>query len=210
MPALNGTTKNSDGFAYKENIAFGWYGGKFFGLAAGCCRTHYCEPFAGSGAVLLNRPPAPVETYNDLDGEVVNFFRKRGAAGEFHAFFTGICACLRGSFAERVGARPPVLRPRAAGSHRPCANCFAGPVGQLQTNQPLGHRGRERYLNGKAWIAERLLRAQIENRPATDVIKLYDHPDVLLRPALSARPRRRESLPVRNERRPARGTRRNA
>jgi len=24
--------------------------------------------------VLINRPPAPVETYNDLDGEVVNFF----------------------------------------------------------------------------------------------------------------------------------------
>jgi DNA adenine methylase len=24
---------------------------------------------------LLNRQPSPVETYNDLDGEVVNFFR---------------------------------------------------------------------------------------------------------------------------------------
>ena len=36
---------------------------------------HYCEPFAGSGAVLLNRDPSPVETFNDLDGEVVNFFR---------------------------------------------------------------------------------------------------------------------------------------
>jgi DNA adenine methylase len=36
---------------------------------------HYCEPFAGSGAVLLNREPSPVETYNDIDGEVVNFFR---------------------------------------------------------------------------------------------------------------------------------------
>ena len=36
---------------------------------------HYCEPFAGSAAVLLNRDPAAVETYNDIDGEVVNFFR---------------------------------------------------------------------------------------------------------------------------------------
>ena len=25
--------------------------------------------------MLINRAPAPVETYNDLDGEVVNFFR---------------------------------------------------------------------------------------------------------------------------------------
>ena len=36
---------------------------------------HYCEPFAGSAAVLLNREPSMVETYNDLDGELVNFFR---------------------------------------------------------------------------------------------------------------------------------------
>src|SRR4051794_35804563 len=60
-------------------IPFGWYGGKFSHLAwllplLPKCH-HYCEPFAGSGAVLLNRPPSPVETYNDLDGEVVNFFR---------------------------------------------------------------------------------------------------------------------------------------
>ncbi|XQQ06065.1 MAG: DNA adenine methylase [Leptolyngbya sp. IPPAS B-1204] len=60
-------------------IAFGWYGGKFnhlnWLLPLLPDVTHYCEPFGGSAAVLLNRKPAPVETYNDLDGEVVNFFR---------------------------------------------------------------------------------------------------------------------------------------
>ena len=60
-------------------IVFGWYGGKFshldwlLPLLPKC--HHYCEPFAGSGAVLINRDPAPVETYNDIDGDVVNFFR---------------------------------------------------------------------------------------------------------------------------------------
>jgi len=60
-------------------LAFGWYGGKFshldwlLPLLPPC--HHYCEPFGGSAAVLLNRPPSPVETYNDIDGEVVNFFR---------------------------------------------------------------------------------------------------------------------------------------
>src|SRR5438067_1733599 len=63
----------------KKLIPFGWYGGKFSHLAwllplLPSCH-HYCEPFAGSGAVLLNREPSPVETYNDLDGEVCNFFR---------------------------------------------------------------------------------------------------------------------------------------
>ena len=62
-----------------KRIAFGWYGGKYSHLSWLMPllpkATHYCEPFGGSGAVLLNREPAPVETYNDLDGEVVNFFR---------------------------------------------------------------------------------------------------------------------------------------
>src|ERR1043165_5222323 len=60
-------------------IAFGYYGGKFshldFILPLLPTRfKHYCEVFGGSAAVLINRPPASVETYNDLDGEVVNFF----------------------------------------------------------------------------------------------------------------------------------------
>lgn len=35
--------------------------------------TTYVEPFGGSAAVLLNRPPAPIEVYNDLDGALVTF-----------------------------------------------------------------------------------------------------------------------------------------
>lgn len=64
----------------KRLIAFSWYGGKFshlnflLPLLPNDCR-HYCEPYGGSGAVLLNREPAPIETYNDIDGEAVNFFK---------------------------------------------------------------------------------------------------------------------------------------
>ncbi len=40
-------------------------------------RSHrtYVEPFFGSGAVLFAKPPSHTEIVNDLDGEVVNFFR---------------------------------------------------------------------------------------------------------------------------------------
>lgn len=39
--------------------------------------THriYCEPFGGGASVLLQKPVAFGEVYNDLDGEVVNVFR---------------------------------------------------------------------------------------------------------------------------------------
>ena len=59
---------------------FPWFGGKsrvaeIVWKELGDVGT-YIEPFAGSLAVLLNRPHAPsVETVNDLDGYLVNFWR---------------------------------------------------------------------------------------------------------------------------------------
>lgn len=36
---------------------------------------NYVEPCGGAASVLLQKPRSPLETYNDLDGAVVNFFR---------------------------------------------------------------------------------------------------------------------------------------
>ena len=69
----------SKNISRRKLIAFGWYGGKYSHLGWLLPLLpeshHYCEPFAGSAAVLLNRRPSPVETYNDIDGEIANFFR---------------------------------------------------------------------------------------------------------------------------------------
>lgn len=61
-------------------IAFGWYGGKFSHLdfllpLLPDDATHFCDVYGGSAAVILNAGPYPVETYNDLDSDLVNFFR---------------------------------------------------------------------------------------------------------------------------------------
>jgi len=37
--------------------------------------TTYLEPYFGSGAVFFNKPPAALETINDISGDVVNLFR---------------------------------------------------------------------------------------------------------------------------------------
>src|SRR5207244_12734052 len=35
----------------------------------------YVEPFAGGAQVFFHKEPSAVEVLNDLDGEIVNFFR---------------------------------------------------------------------------------------------------------------------------------------
>lgn len=59
--------------------AFRYYGGKWnlapWVIAHFPPHKNYLEPCGGAASVLLQKPRSPLETYNDLDGAVVNFFR---------------------------------------------------------------------------------------------------------------------------------------
>ena len=175
----------------KRLIAFGWYGGKFshlvwlLPLLPRC--HHFCEPFAGSAAVLLNREPSPVETYNDLDGEVVNFFRvlrnqktklvRAIALTPFSREEFSIACEIDTNLGPLERARRFYIRARQVRTGL-AQTASLGRWANCKNTSRAGMSGViSRWLGGVEAlpiIAERLLRVQIENRPAEQVIKLYD------------------------------------
>ena len=181
----------------KRKIVFGWYGGKFshleWLLPLLPDAHHYCEPFAGSAAVLINREPSPVETYNDIDGEVVNFFRALRDSPDALVRAIGITPFSREEFYHAVSrggdyipdlerARLFFVRARQARTGL-AQTATLGRWANCKKTSRAGMSGVvSRWLGSVEHlpeVAERLLSVQIENRPACDIIKLYDDVDTL-------------------------------
>lgn len=178
-------------------IAFGWYGGKYSHLdwlLPLLPRTqHFCEPFGGSAAVLINRPPSPVETYNDLDGGVVNFFRVLREQKEELTEAIGLTPFAKAEYEQALDYSDPTV------SDLERARRFYVCARQTRTGlAQKGSKGRWAHclLTSRAgmagavsrWlgsvedlpeIAQRLLRVQIEHAPALEVIKRYDSEETL-------------------------------
>lgn len=60
--------------------AFNWIGGKashlpFLYENFPDTHHHYIDVFGGSGVVLLNKKPSPIETFNDINQNIVTFYR---------------------------------------------------------------------------------------------------------------------------------------
>lgn len=190
---LNGVVYRKPG----KVIAFGWYGGKFshlnwlLPLLPQC--HHYCEPFAGSGAVLLNRPSSPVETYNDIDGEVVNFFRVLRDQKDALIEKIAMTPFSREEFYFSVSKNPAqvddlerarLFYVRARQARTGLAQTASlGRWANCKNTSRAGMSGVvSRWLGAVEdlpEIAERLLRVQIENRPAIEIIRLYDDKNTL-------------------------------
>lgn len=177
-------------------IAFGYYGGKFSHLSfilplLPKCK-HYCEPFGGSAAVLLNREPSPIETYNDIYGEVVNFFRCLRDEGEKLVQILSLTPFSREELSwacEKEKEIPSLERARRFYvCSRQTMNGLATTASPGRWTFAKKHSRLGMALTVSRWlggveklpeIVERLQRVQIENRPAIRVIEQYDTPDTL-------------------------------
>jgi DNA adenine methylase len=181
----------------RKLIAFGWYGGKYnhlgWLLPLLPTTTHYCEPFGGSAAVLLNREPSPVETYNDVDGQVVNFFRVLREQKDALIEAIGLTPFSREEFEKAISepanrlsdlerARRFYIRARQVrtGLAQTASN---GRWAHCRLTSRAGMAGAvSRWLGtveALPGIAQRLLRVQIENDLAINVIKRYDSKETL-------------------------------
>lgn len=149
----------------------------------------YLEPFAGSLAVLMNKPRSNIETVNDLDGNVVNLFEWIRRDPERLAREIYYTPYARQVYEDAFSAEPEDGFRRAV-DFSICLNMGHG----FRTNgEKVGWkndvRGRERAYAAQDWrslperimeAAERLRGVQIENRPAVELIKRFNYENVLV------------------------------
>ena len=148
--------------------------------------------FGGSAAVLLNVGPYPVETYNDIDSDLVNFFatlrdqheellRAISLTPFSREELARACEPASGlSTVER--ARRFYIRARQTRTGLAQTSSVGRWAHCVLTSRAGMSGSVSRWLgsvDGLAGIATRLRRVQIENAPAIEVIQRYDTPETL-------------------------------
>ncbi len=146
----------------------------------------YLEPFAGSLAVLFNKERCHIETVNDLNGEVVNFFRVlRDHTKELRELIE-----LTPYSREEYDQAYQEVEDSVERARRFCVRCWMGfgcanlyhngfKSGQ-QTNSPNPARAWAGLPKTMEQAADRLRGVQIENLQALELISRYDTSDVFI------------------------------
>ncbi|MDG9701709.1 DNA adenine methylase [Streptomyces sp. DH37] len=149
---------------------------------------HYVEPYAGSLSVLLAKRPSRMETVNDLDGDLMTFWR---VLRDRPADLIRVCALTPHSRAEQAAAYEPTtdeletarrvwcrLAQGRAGTLRNTGwRHYIAPAGS-STSMPGYMDG---YVDRMAAAAERLHAVSLESLPALTLIGKYGGcPEVLL------------------------------
>lgn len=153
--------------------------------------THegYVEPYFGSGAVFFNKPKSPREIINDLDGNVVNFFQVCRENPDELARALSLTPWSREEYqAAAAPTDDPVERARrfAIRYWMSYGSCPRPGTGWRHATGKRHHTGPDypsqwQHLPDLVQqAADRLIAAQIEHKPALDVIADHNGPDVLI------------------------------
>ena len=141
----------------------------------------YVEPFAGGAQVLFHKAPSNVEVLNDLDYDIVNFFR----VCQWH--FDELIRYLRYGFASRklhelhLATNPDTLTDiqRAGRFFYLQKNSFGGLVVKQGFHYGVTHSQNynpDRIPEIIEQAHKRLARVQIESLPYDQVLQKYDRP----------------------------------
>ena len=143
--------------------------------------TTYVEAFAGGAQVFFHKPPSKVEVLNDLDGELVNFYR---VCQQHYEELIRFIVRSREWFALLKSTDPRTLTDvqRAARHMYLLKNSFGGlvrdPHYSIGITQPPSFN-LERLPEIIEKSHKRLMRVQIESLPYEKILTRFDSPTTL-------------------------------
>ena len=146
--------------------------------------TTYVEPFAGGAQVLFHKLPSNVEVINDLDFEVVNFFRVCQWHYEEFIRYLRFCLASRKLHELHVKTDPSTLTDiqRAGRFFYLQKNSFGGLIVKQKFHYGViqnPNYNPERIPEIIEQTHRRLARVQIESLPYEQILQRYDRPTTL-------------------------------
>lgn len=149
---------------------------------------HYVEPFCGSAAVFFNLPWKPKHAVlNDLSGDIVNLFRVIRERGDELAALVEMTPWAREEYeqsyepAEDSLERARRFLVRTWQGHSARLNSVTGWTNQGTSLPYTANVNKWRHVpSAVVNVCEALRLAEIENRPALEVIQRHADPDVLI------------------------------
>jgi DNA adenine methylase len=172
-----------------------WHGGKYYMakkiISVMPEHTHYLEAFAGGLSVLLNKPCDGIsETVNDLNGDLMNFWRVMSSPDMFEDFIKIVSMIPLGKpfFQAAKKSHPDEDRVtlavkffiRMRQSRQGLGMSYCTPTKRTRGGMNENVSAWISAVEGLPEIHDRLRRVEVLSEDACAAIQRLDHPDLLV------------------------------